>query len=153
MKTSATTILLANALLIGGQPAAFASSISATISVDSKAKLSTDRLQVVVSGTYTCGPLPQPQPNFGATFATAGFTLLQASGREVAVSQMGFFGPLCDGSPQTFQTAMIAGSLPWHGGPARLTGSLNVQLCDQFGNNCEFANAVINTQVQISGGG
>ena len=149
MKTLLKTVLVAAAMFMGSIPAAFAS-ITATISVNSQAILSSDRIQVIVSGTYTCGPLPQPQPTLGATFAFADFSLSQAAGRDVAQA-LGGFAALCDGLPQVFQAPIFATTIPWHGGKARLVGSLYVQLCDEFF-NCEFANASINTAVRISGG-
>lgn len=149
MKKISKTVLVATALFMSSIPAAFAS-ITATISVDSRASLSPDRIQVIVSGTYTCGPLPQPQPNIGATFAFGDFNLSQAAGRDVAQA-LGGFAALCDGLPQVFQVPIFATTIPWHGGKARLVGNLYVQLCDEFF-NCEFANASINTAVRISGG-
>ena len=124
-------------------------SLSATITVDRIAVVSTDRLVVTLTGTYTCGPLPQPQPTIGATFAGAQGQLTQAAGR--AITEGGFaFTPVCDLNLHNFQTSVHAENMPWHGGPARVRVTLNVQECDEFF-NCQFASATADVQINIRG--
>lgn len=124
-------------------------SISAVVAVDSVATMSTDRLVITLTGRYTCGPLPQPQPTLGATFATASGQVSQADGRDIGQGGFGFI-PTCDAAEHAFQTNVLAGNIPWHGGPARARVTLFVQLCDQFF-NCQQANATADTQISIRG--
>lgn len=147
MATKQSMLLVAGALL--ASQACLASGLIATMTVNPTAALSSDRIQLVVSGTYTCGPLPQPQTNVGSTFAFGNLTVFQANGRNVAQAQGGF-SAVCDGNPQTFQAPVIAQTMPWHGGKARVVGNLHVQLCDDpYGNECETANSDVNTQIGI----
>jgi len=124
-------------------------SISATFSVDPVATKSTDRLVVTLTGKYTCGPLPQPQPPIGATFAGAEGQLNEAAGRDIA--EGGFaFTPTCDAVEHTFQANVLSNNIPWHGGQARVRADLFVQLCDQFG-NCQQVRASVDMQISIRG--
>ena len=130
-------------------PAYGQNSISATVAVDNVATMSTDRLEITLTGRYTCGPLPQPQPTLGATFATASGQVSQADGRTIGQGGFGFI-PTCDASEHTFQANVQAGNIPWHGGLARARVTLFVQLCDQFF-NCQQANATADTQITVRG--
>ena len=130
-------------------PAYGQNSISATVAVDNVATMSTDRLVITLTGRYSCGPLPQPQPTLGATFATASGQVSQADGRDIAQGGFGFI-PTCDASEHTFQANVLAGNIPWHGGLARARVTLFVQLCDQFF-NCQQANATADTQISFRG--
>ncbi|HEY6946203.1 MAG TPA: hypothetical protein VI431_13775 [Candidatus Acidoferrum sp.] len=130
-------------------PAHAQNSISAVVAVDNVAIMSTDRLVITLTGRYTCGPLPQPQPTLGATFATASGQVSQADGRDIGQGGFGFI-PICDASEHTFQANVQAGNIPWHGGLARARITLFVQLCDQFF-NCQQATATADTQISIRG--
>ena len=66
-------------------PAYGQSSISAAVAIDRVATMSTDRLVITLTGRYTCGPLPQPQPTLGATFASASGQVSQAAGDRKSV--------------------------------------------------------------------
>ena len=131
-------------------PQVFAEDLSATISVDPVAFKSNDKLLVTISGTYSCGPIPQPQGP-GSTFANFSGSLSQASGRNIT---QGGFGmqPLCDGQIQEFETGVHPDYIPWHGGKARVIAFIFVQKCDQF-YDCENVNISIDEQVSIRGGG
>ncbi len=125
------------------------STISAAVAVDGVAAVSTDRLVITLTGRYTCGPLPQPQPTLGATFATAMGQVSQAAGRAIAEGGFGFT-PICDALEHTFQANVLATNIPWHGGPARARVNLFVQLCDQFF-NCQQASATADMQISVRG--
>ena len=126
-------------LFAAGQ--AFGQTLSASITFDRVASLSTDRLNVTLTGHYTCGPLP---PDSGIT--TFSGALSQASGRQVAST---IFSVLttCDATDHAFQSDVPASNIPWHGGLARVTGSLFVQDCSVF--PCETAQANVNVQVRL----
>jgi len=125
------------------------STISAAVTVDRVATLSTDRLVITLTGRYTCGPLPQPQPTLGSTFAGATGQVSQAAGRDIAEGGFGFT-PICDALEHTFQANVLAGNIPWHGGPARARVNVFVQLCDEFF-NCQQANATADMQISVRG--
>jgi len=76
--------------------------ISATFIVDPVATMTTDRLALILTGRYTCGPLPQPQPTQGSTFAGVQGHVSQAAGRDIAEGGFGFT-PVCDAVEHTFQ--------------------------------------------------
>jgi hypothetical protein len=120
----------------------------AFITVDPSAIKSTDRLAVLVSGTYTCGPL---DPEASDVFA--GVELTQASGREINRGFGTIENPICDGQPQEFESLVTpyyySGS-PWHGGSARAEGFLDIFIFDPC---CEDLRASSNSQVKIRGGG
>src|SRR6266571_6310489 len=94
------------------------SSISAAVAIDRVATVSQDRLVITLNGRYTCGPLPQPQPTQGGTFAFASGQVSQAAGRDIAEGTFGFT-PICDALEHTFQANAQAVNIPWHGGLAR----------------------------------
>ncbi len=125
------------------------STISAAVAIDRVATMSTDRLVITLTGRYTCGPLPQPQPTLGGTFASASGQVSQAAGRDIAQGGFGFT-PLCDALEHTFQANVLAGNIPWHGGPARARLNVFVQLCDEFF-NCQQASATADMQVNVQG--
>ena len=137
-KQSIATVL--GLLLFLAAPQANSQSLSASITFDRIASLSTDRLNVTLTGHYLCGPIPQP------TFTTFSGALSQASGRQVAST---IFSVLttCDGTDHAFQVDVPASNIPWHGGLARVTGSLFVQDCSVF--PCETAQANVNLQVKL----
>jgi hypothetical protein len=124
-------------------------SISAAFSVDGTAIMATDRLVITLTGTYTCGPLPQPQPPQGGTFAGVQGSVGQAAGRDIAEGGFGFT-PICDAVEHTFQANVQAGNIPWHGGKARVRANLFVQLCDEFF-NCQQATSAVDKQISIRG--
>ncbi len=126
--------------------------LSASIMVDRSATMTTDRLVVIVTGSYSCGPLPQPQPMFGTTFADAGGSVQQASGRTITNGEFGFI-PLCDGAQHTYRAQAFASNMPWHGGLARASVNLHVVLCCDESGNQEFADASVNAGITIQGGG
>ena len=124
-------------------------SISAALSVDRTATMATDRLVITLTGRYTCGPLPQPQPPTGSTFAGVQGSLSQAAGRDIA--EGGFaFTPICDEVEHTFQTNVLSDNIPWHGGNARVRANLFVQLCDEFF-NCQQATSAVDMHISIRG--
>jgi len=138
-------------LSMGQSVSAYAQSpsISAVFFVDRSATKATDRVVITLTGTYTCGPLPQPQPTQGSTFAGVNGSVSQAAGRDIA--EGGFaFTPICDAVEHTFQTNVQADNIPWHGGPARVRASLFVQLCDEF-SNCQQVNSAVDMQISIRG--
>ena len=127
---------------------AVADPLRAAITIDPIANLSSDHLVVTMSGTYSCGPLPQPQE--GSNFAFVTGSLAQASGREIATGSLGF-QPLCDDQLHPFELGVHAGNIPWHGGKARVTATLSVQLCEFF--PCETASSSLDQQISVRGGG
>lgn len=125
--------------------------ISATFIVDPVANMTTDRLAITLTGRYTCGPLPQPQPSQGSTFAGVQGQVSQAAGRDIAEGGFGFT-PVCDAVEHAFQTNVGAGNIPWRGGLARVRASLFVQLCDEFF-NCQQVSAAVDMKISVRGGG
>ena len=141
--------VIACVLLASFSARAQSPTISAVFSVDPVATKATDRLVITLTGRYTCGPLPQPQPTQGSTFAGVNGQVSQAAGRDIA--EGGFaFTPVCDAVEHVFQANVQTGNIPWHGGPARVRASLFVQLCDEFF-NCQQVNAAVDMQVSIRG--
>ena len=136
-RSVATVVGLFVILAVGQASAA----LSASITFDNVASLTTDHLNVTLTGHYTCGPVP---PGSGI-FPFSG-ALSQASGRQVAST---IFSVLttCDGTEHAFQTDVPATNIPWHGGKARVTGSLFVQDCSVF--PCDTAQANVNVQVRL----
>jgi hypothetical protein len=130
---------------------AVAADLSAVMSIDKTAQLASDRLYVLITGTYTCGPLEQPQPTVGSTYSEMSGSLRQASGREIAESQF-YYQPLCDGQTHSFEVGVQPENIPWHGGNARVQGSIYVQQCDEF-YECDTAQGETNVQIKIQGGG
>ncbi|HEY2989413.1 MAG TPA: hypothetical protein VGL11_16895 [Candidatus Binatia bacterium] len=124
--------------------------LSASLTIDPVATRTTDRLVVIVTGSYTCGPVPQPQPNEGSNFADIFVSVEQASGRSIAQGENGVFA-VCDGNPQTFEISIHSENIPWHGGQARAIGALFVQQCDEFF-NCESARSDVDVQIKLQGG-
>lgn len=127
---------------------AYADSLSAAISIDSTGVLSSDHLVVTISGTYRCGPLPQPQG--GMSFATFSCNLSQASGREIATGTVGF-DPVCDDQVHPIELPVHAQNIPWHGGKARVMANLNVQSCGTY--PCETVSSTVDKGISIKGGG
>ncbi len=146
-----TTQLVVAAMLGGITGLAAADPPIARISINAVAALSHDRLNITVSGSCTCGPLPQPQPPYlGASFASVSGSVDQASGREVIQGQL-FFEPNCDGLEHTFEVAVPASITPWHGGLARVRAMITVQRCDPFF-DCEQATGTVDAQIKVRGG-
>jgi len=146
-----TTHLVVAATLGGITGLAAADPPIARISIDAVAAMSNDRLDITVSGRYTCGPLPQPQPPYlGPSFASVSGSVDQASGRDVAQGQL-FFEPICDGLEHTFEVAVPASIIPWHGGPARVRAMITVQRCDPSF-DCEQATGTVDAQIKVRGG-
>jgi len=85
----------------GSRTHRLASVPSAPFIVDPVATMTTDRLALVLTGRYTCGP-PQPQPTQGSTFAGVQGQVSQAAGRDIAEGGFGFT-PVCDAVEHTFQ--------------------------------------------------
>ena len=130
--------------------ACFADDLVATITVNRTGALDSERIQLVISGTYTCGPLAQPQGP-GYNWGSLGIHVLQANGRQVGES-WGGVNPLCDGNPQSFQAPVLAETIPWHGGKVRVIGQLEVQRCDPgypYSGDCEHATSEANLQVNV----
>ncbi len=121
-------------------------SLTAVLSIDPVAVKSTDRLNVTLTGRYICGPLPQPQPTIGATFASISGTVSQASGRQIG-SNMFSVTPTCDMTERTFEASVAASNLPWHGGLGRARVMLNVQNCENY--PCDIATASQDVQIHI----
>ena len=122
--------------------------LSVTLSVDGGASLTTDRLAVIVTGTYSCAPLNAPGDS---DFSSISARVRQASGR-VVNQGFGFVSPICDGQLRTFQAPVSEELLmPWHGGLARVNADIDVQDCDEFF-TCEFARTSVERQIKISGG-
>ena len=130
---------------------AHASHLSASFAFNRSADKSTDRIVLTVRGTYECGPLPQPQPPSGATFASINVVVVQAQGRDIARGESSLT-PICDAVPRDFTLQILATEFPWHGGQARAIGTLFIQECDEAF-NCEQVSANANVQIRISGGG
>src|SRR5262245_18739939 len=118
-------------ILLCGASMQVAADVSAVIATDKSAQIAPDRLYALVTVNYSCGPLPQPQPTQGATFATVDGTLSEASGRNIAQGEFHFV-PVCDGESQQFAIGVQPSNIPWHGGNARADAKLFVQECDQF---------------------
>ncbi len=136
------------AVLLWFSGSAMADPLSAALTIDPIANLSSDHLVVTLSGTYRCGPLPQPQGGFNFAFVMG--ALAQASGREIAGAALSF-EPLCDDLAHPFELGVHAQNIPWHGGKARLTANLSVQSCQNF--PCETASSSVDQQISIRGGG
>lgn len=126
---------------------AVADPLSATLTINPDATLSSDRLVVTISGTYSCSPLPQAE----SAFATITVNVSQASGRQVAAS--GFFGvqPICDGQLHPFKAGAHASNIPWHGGKGRVMANLFIQSCES--SPCETVTSSVDKPVSIRGGG
>lgn len=130
---------------------AHADHLNATLNVDPDASVTTDRLVVFVTGTYTCGPLditPNPQGDFTAISVV----VRQASGRDVNQG-FGFAPVTCDDTLRTFQAPATDQILvPWHGGQARVNATLSMQDCDEFFIDCHLLNISEERQIKIKGG-
>jgi hypothetical protein len=153
MRRNATTSLVfstaACVLLVAGQ--AYADHLTAQIALSPSAQMTTDHVVLTLAGTYLCGPLPQPQPTIGGTFAGLNATVWQAQGRDLAQGTSGIT-PVCDGAVHEFQLTVLASAFPWRGGQARAIAQLFVQQCDEFF-NCEQVTGSTNVKIQIRGGG
>jgi len=128
-----------------------AEGLTASINVNPVATLATDHLVVIITGTYSCGPIPQPQPPSGPTYADANGVIRQASGKSIAEASF-YFNPICDGTTQDFETIANASTMPLHGGKARVEASIWLQYCDES-YNCEHVSDSENKQIKIQGGG
>jgi uncharacterized protein DUF6299 len=131
------TLVVFFVLALAGQARA---QISASIAFDRTGDVSTDRLNVTLTGHYTCGPISE------SGFGSFSGALAQAAGRQVAETIFGI-QTVCDGTQHSFQVDVPASNIPWHGGPARITGSLFVQDCSVF--PCESAQSTVNVQVKL----
>ena len=129
-------------VLISGQ--AFAQ-LSATLATDNTAGRTTDRLEIILTGSYTCGPLPAPEVT---GFANISGNVSQASGRLIA---SGFFfvdvSTTCDTAQHTFQVRVPTGNIPWHGGLARVMATLFV--IDESVSPALTAFASVDNQVRV----
>jgi hypothetical protein len=122
--------------------------LSASLTLDSVALRSTDRLVVTVTGTYTCGPIVVDDPN--SDFGTLEIFVSQAAGQSIT---RGSGGRLlqCDGNSQEFEVLVFANDRPWHGGQARASGSVFVQDCTtEF--QCDNAGASAEGPIHVRGG-
>ena len=133
---------LALALISAGQAYA---QLSANLAINNTARVSTDHIEVTVTGKYTCGPLPAPEIS---GFATINVNVVHASGRLLA---MGFSGidvsTTCDDVQHTFTVNVPTSNIPWHGGLARVMGSLIVSDCSV--SPCLFANASVDETIRL----
>ena len=119
-------------------------------SIDAGARLTSDRLVVIVTGTYICGPA-DVTPNPTGDFTGISIRVRQASGR-VVNQGTGFANAICDAQLRTFEVPATDDLLvPWHGGLARVDASIFMQDCDESF-NCHIANASAERQIKISGG-
>ncbi|MDX1406161.1 MAG: hypothetical protein R3192_16600 [Woeseiaceae bacterium] len=138
------------ALAIGINPV-FADHLDASLSIESVARLTSDRLVVFVTGTYKCGPMDTtPNPFVDVTFVNV--IVRQASGR---VINQGFGGAnlICDDTTRSFQAPASDQLLvPWHGGLARVRADIIMQDCDESFDNCHFFNTSVESQIKIRGG-
>ena len=133
---------LAFALITAGQAYA---QLSANLAINNHATLTRDHIEVILAGTYTCGPLPAPEVT---GFAGIGVNVLQASARQIAFG--GSFldvATTCDAVQHTFTLNIPAGNIPWHGGLARVMGSLMVEDCS--GESCVSATASVDETIRL----
>lgn len=132
---------LALALISSGQAYA---QLTATLAINN-ATITKDRLEVIVTGTYTCGPLPAPEIT---GFASISGEVVQASARGFAI---GFFGvdvsTTCDGVQHTFTANALTANIPFHGGLARVIGSLFIADCS--GDTCLVNSASVDEGIRL----
>lgn len=108
-------------VLISGQAYA---QLSATLAIDNTASRTRDRIEVIVTGSYTCGPLPAPEVT---GFASIGLTVVQSSGRQIAFgSSFLDVSTTCDTVQHPLQISVPASNIPWHGGLGRVMATLSV---------------------------
>jgi len=143
MKTRFVLTVVGLLALLAVSQAYSQTTLTASITFDRRAVRSTDRLNVTLTGNYTCGPLADQG---GSGFGEFSGALSQAAGRQVASTIFGV-APTCDGFAHAFQADVPASNIPWHGGQARVTGSMFVQDCSVF--PCETASATVNAQISI----
>lgn len=144
-KLGLATVAALVTLIAAGQVHSQDQPLTASIAFDPAAMLSNDRINVTLTGRYTCGPLRAAEPGSG-TFAGFSGSLLRASGRQVASTIFGL-QLTCDGTEKAFQVDVPALEIPWHGGPARVRGSLTVQDCTSY--PCDTTQVNVNTQVKL----
>ncbi|HEY3216034.1 MAG TPA: hypothetical protein VGK93_06035 [Candidatus Eisenbacteria bacterium] len=138
-------ILVSAVIAVGALSTAAVADLTAQITVDPAAVVSTDRLVVTITGRYTLGPA-------GPNSQTSGvLTVSQASGTEVAGGHV-FFTPIADGVEHTFVFNVHAENRPFHGGKGRVQASVRVDDCSTCC-PCASASGSADVQVSIRGGG
>jgi len=116
------------------------------LSIDEKAKLSTNHLVITVTGTYSCGLDEFGQPEAVAIV----ISVRQAAGKSIAFGYH-TLTPVCDGTLKQFSADVVAQadvngnvSAPFHGGPARADAHVFVT----SGNDIDFGQ-----NISVTGGG
>jgi hypothetical protein len=85
------------------------------------------RLIVTVPMTITC-TTPADAISVDGTWASV--NLIQASGRTVAGGSAAIVAFACDGAPHSYSTTIVATSVPFHGGSARV--AVGATVCGQL---------------------
>ena len=133
---------LALALTSSGQASA---QLTATLAIDNTATITRDRIEVIVTGRYSCSPIPSE--DLGG-FAGINGNVIEASARQTAFGS--FFLDVtttCDGVEHTFTVNVPTNFIPWHGGLARVMGSIFASDCSVI--PCLFASASVDETIRL----